>query len=120
LFIVDQGLDMSSEPERLLKPSEFCRIVGISYRTFKRWVSEGRIRVVRTPTNRIRVPYSEVVKIVGGFDKGTGLKSRQELIEELTRVISSYTEKLYPHSPDKKKRLVEGFKKLLEGVEKSE
>jgi excisionase family DNA binding protein len=53
---------MSSEPERLLKPSEFCRIVGISYRTFKRWVSEGRIRVVRTPTGRIIVPYSEVVK----------------------------------------------------------
>ena len=47
---------MSSEPERLLKPSEFCRIVGISYRTFKRRVSESRIRVVRTPTGRIRVP----------------------------------------------------------------
>jgi len=53
---------MSSGSERLLKPSEFCRIVGISYRTFKRWVSESRIRVVRTPTGRIRVPYSEVVK----------------------------------------------------------
>jgi putative resolvase len=52
---------MSGEPERLLKPSEFCEIVGISYRTFKRWVSEGRIRVVRTPTGRISVPYSEVV-----------------------------------------------------------
>ena len=57
---------MSSEPERLLKSSEFCGVVGISYRTFKRWVSEGRIRVVRTPTGRIRVPYSEVVKILGG------------------------------------------------------
>jgi len=111
---------MSSGSERLLKPSEFCEIVGISYRTFKRWVSEGRIRVVRTPTGRIRVPYSEVVKIVGGFDKGAGLKSRQELIEELTRVISSYTEKLYPHNPDKRKRLVEEFKKLLEEVEKSD
>jgi excisionase family DNA binding protein len=61
---------MSSEPERLLKPREFCRIVGISYRTFKRWVSEGRIRVVRTPTGRIRVPYSEVVEILGGKPSG--------------------------------------------------
>jgi len=43
-----------------LKPKEFCSIVGISYQTFKRWVREGRIRVVRTPTGRIRVPYSMV------------------------------------------------------------
>ena len=61
---------MSSESERLLKPSEFCGIVGISYRTFKRWVSEGRIRVVRTPTGRIRVPYSVVTKILGGKPSG--------------------------------------------------
>jgi len=52
--------------ERLLKPREFCSIMGISYRTFKRWISEGRIRVVRTPTGRIRVPYSEVEAILGG------------------------------------------------------
>jgi putative resolvase len=55
-----------------------------------------------------------------GVDKDTGSKYRQELIEELTRVISSYTEKLYPHNPDKRKRLIEGFKKLLEEVEKSD
>jgi putative resolvase len=51
--------------ERLLKPREFCKIVGISYRTFKRWVSEGRIHVVRTPSGRIRIPYSEVERILG-------------------------------------------------------
>lgn len=51
---------------RFLKPREFCEIVGVSYRTFKRWVSEGRIRVVRTPTGRIRIPYSEVERILGG------------------------------------------------------
>ncbi len=34
--------------EKLLKPKEFCEIVGISYRTFKRWVSGGRVNVVRT------------------------------------------------------------------------
>jgi predicted site-specific integrase-resolvase len=44
---------MSSGSERLLKPREFCGFVGISYRTFKRWVSEGRVRVVRTPTGRM-------------------------------------------------------------------
>ncbi|WP_042667870.1 IS607 family transposase, partial [Desulfurococcus amylolyticus] len=52
--------------ERLLKPREFCEIVGISYRTFKRWVSQGRVSVVRTPSGRMRVPYSEVERILGG------------------------------------------------------
>ncbi|ACL10573.1 IS element ISDka1 orfA, putative resolvase [Desulfurococcus amylolyticus 1221n] len=52
--------------ERLLKPREFCEIVGISYGTFKRWVSQGRVSVVRTPSGRIRVPYSEVERILGG------------------------------------------------------
>jgi len=49
---------------KLLKPREFCELIGISYRTFKRWVSEGRIHVVRTPTGRIRVSYSEVERIL--------------------------------------------------------
>jgi predicted site-specific integrase-resolvase len=215
---------MGSEPERLLKPSEFCGIVGISYRTFKRWVSEGRVRVVRTPTGRIRVPYSEVVKIFGGklsegevraviyvrvsssdqrsdlerqvqyltqycvskgysvvdvlsdvanslktdrrgllklfdyvmnrqvdvvvvtygdrltrfgfeyleyFFKQYGVRievvfgeepkdAYQELVEDLIEIVTSFAGELYGLRSHKKKRLVEGFKKLLEEVEKSE
>ncbi len=52
--------------EKLLKPREFCEVVGISYRTFKRWVSEGRVNIVRTPSGRIRILYSEVERILGG------------------------------------------------------
>jgi excisionase family DNA binding protein len=215
---------MSSEPEKLLKPREFCGIVGISYRTFKRWVSEGRIRVVRTPTGRIRVPYSEVVEILGGkpgggevraviyarvgfsdqrsdlerqvdyltqycsskgyrvvdilSDVASGLKTDRkgllklfdyivnrgvdvvvvtyrdrltrfgfeyleyffkqygvrvevafgeeskdaykELVEDLIEIVTSFAGKLYGMRSHKKKRLVEGFKKLLEEVEESE
>ncbi len=56
----------SENPERLLKPREFCEIVGISYQTFKKWVREGRVRVVRLQSGRLRVPYSEVERILGG------------------------------------------------------
>ena len=56
---------MPVDSGKLLKPREFCELIGISYRTFKRWVSEGRIHVVRTPTGRIRIPYSEVERILG-------------------------------------------------------
>jgi len=56
---------MPVDSRKLLKPREFCELIGISYRTFKRWVSEGRVHVVRTPTGRIRVPYPEVERILG-------------------------------------------------------
>ncbi|WP_042666894.1 IS607 family transposase [Desulfurococcus amylolyticus] len=208
--------------ERLLKPREFCEIVGISYRTFKRWVSQGRVSVVRTPSGRMRVPYSEVERILGGrpeakevravvyarvsssdqrsdlerqvqyltqycsargyrvvdvlTDIASGLKtdrrgllklfnyvvSRQvdvvvttyrdrltrfgfeyleyffrqygvrieviygdepkdahrELVEDLLSIVTSFAGKLYGMRSHRKKRLVEGFKKLVEEVEK--
>lgn len=56
----------SEKPERLLRPREFCEIVGISYQTFKKWVREGKVCVVRLQSGRLRVPYSEVVRILGG------------------------------------------------------
>jgi len=44
----------------------------------------------------------------------------QELVEDLIEIITSFAEKLYGMRSHKKKRLVEGFKELLEEVEKSE
>jgi excisionase family DNA binding protein len=43
----------------------------------------------------------------------------QELVEDLIEIVTSFAEKLYGIRSHKKKRLVEGFKKLLEEVEKS-
>ena len=44
----------------------------------------------------------------------------QELVEDLIEIATSFAGKLYGMRSHKKKRLVEGFKKLLEEVEKSE
>jgi predicted site-specific integrase-resolvase len=44
----------------------------------------------------------------------------QELVEDLIEILTSFAEKLYGMRGRKKKKLVEGFKKLLEEVEKSE
>ncbi len=215
---------MSSEnPERLLKPREFCEIVGISYQTFKKWVREGKVRVVRLQSGRIRVPHSEVERILGmkpetrevrvviyarvsssdqrsdlerqvqyltqycsakGYkvvdvlsDVASGLKTNrrgllklfdyvvnkkidvvvitykdrltrfgfeyleyffrqfgvrievvygeepkdayQELVKDLIAIVTSFAGKLYGMRGHKKKKLVEGFKKLLEEVEKN-
>ena len=55
----------AGNPEKLMKPREFCEIVGISYQTFKKWVRNGRVHVVRLSSGRLRVPYSEVERILG-------------------------------------------------------
>jgi predicted site-specific integrase-resolvase len=44
----------------------------------------------------------------------------QELVEDLIEIVTSFAGKLYGLRSRKKKKLVEGFKKLLEEVEKSE
>jgi len=52
--------------EELLRPKEVCRILGISYITLKRWIYNGTIKAVKTPTGRWRIPRSEVERILGG------------------------------------------------------
>ena len=44
----------------------------------------------------------------------------QELVEDLVEIVTSFAGKLYGMRSHRKKNLVEGFKKLLEEVEKSE
>jgi len=210
--------------ERLLRPKEVCKRLGISHSTLSRWVGEGRIRAVRTAGGVFRVPESEVRRIAEGLpiskevraviyarvsssdrrsdlerqveystqycsskgyraidvlsDVASGLKTDrrgllklldyvvnrqvdvvvmtygdrlsrfgfeyleyffkqysvrvevvfggeprdayQELVEDLVEIVTSFAGKLYGLRSHKKKRLVEGFKKLLEEVERSE
>jgi len=46
--------------------------------------------------------------------------ARQELVEDLIAIVTSFAGKLYGVRSHKKRKLVEGFKKLLEEVEKSD
>jgi len=43
----------------------------------------------------------------------------QELVEDLITIVTSFAGKLYGMGSHRKKKLVEGFKKLLEEVEKN-
>jgi len=52
--------------ERLLPPREACRRLGISFITLKRWIYSGKIRAVKTPSGRWRIPESEIERIIGG------------------------------------------------------
>ena len=52
--------------EKLLRLKEVCKILGISYITLKRWIYNGTIKAIKTPTGRWRIPKSEVERILGG------------------------------------------------------
>lgn len=56
----------------LLRQSEFARYLGVSEQTVKRWLAReanapgSGVRFVRLPGGERRIPYSEVVRILGG------------------------------------------------------
>lgn len=50
--------------ERLLSPKEAGKLLGVSTKTIQRWDEKGLIKVVRTPTGRRRIPYSEIQRIL--------------------------------------------------------
>jgi len=84
--------------ERLLKPKEFCELVGIKYPTFKQYVREGKIKVIYTSMGRIRVPYSEVERFLG-IRQGSEIRaiiyarvSSKDQKEDLKRQIQHLTE----------------------------
>jgi len=68
--------------EPLMKASDAARALDISLDTLRRWDKEGRIRVVRDPSNRRMVPRSEVERLSGHAPRhltGTTLSARNRL-----------------------------------------
>lgn len=51
--------------EKLLLMKEACQRLGVTTKTIQRWDKEGKIRVVRTPGGRRRIPLSEVERLTG-------------------------------------------------------
>ncbi|MGC8910267.1 MAG: helix-turn-helix domain-containing protein, partial [Fervidicoccaceae archaeon] len=50
--------------ERLLRPKEVCKLLGVSYTTLRRWIKEGRVKAVQTIGGKYRIPESEVRRIL--------------------------------------------------------
>lgn len=51
--------------DKLLLMKEACEALGVTTKTIQRWDKEGKIRIVRTPGGRRRIPLSEVERILG-------------------------------------------------------
>jgi len=65
--------------EKLYPMHEAEKILGVSLKTLQRWDKAGKIKVVRTPGGRRRVPESEIKRLLG----------EQELVSA-SRVLAIY------------------------------
>ena len=55
--------------ERLLRSGEVAELLGVDRHTVVKWIKEGKIRAIKLPSGRYRIPESEVRKILeGGSD----------------------------------------------------
>ena len=58
--------------EKLYTVKQASEILGVHPETIQKWDREGKIRVVRTPGGRRRIPESEIKRILGiGKENGT-------------------------------------------------
>ena len=52
--------------ERMLRSGEVAEILGVDRHTVVKWIKEGKIKAVKLPSGRYRIPESEVRKIIEG------------------------------------------------------
>ena len=52
--------------ERMLRSGEVAEILGVDRHTVVKWIKEGKIRAIKLPSGRYRIPESEVKKILEG------------------------------------------------------
>jgi len=71
--------------EKLYTVKQASEILGVHPKTIQKWDREGKIRVIRTPGGRRRIPESEIKRLLG-------IKPEEGLIIGYAR-ISSHTQK---------------------------
>ncbi len=56
--------------EKYYKPKEVCELLRIDRRTLWKWIKGGKIRVIKLPSGRHRIPESEIKRILGEVKHG--------------------------------------------------
>ena len=52
--------------ELLMRTGEVAEMLGVDRHTILRWIREGKVKAIRLPSGRHRIPESEVRKIIEG------------------------------------------------------
>lgn len=92
--------------ERLLKLKEVREILGISLSSIHRWDREGKIKVVRTPGGRRRIPESEVKRLLRLGGKG------ETVICEMPKELAARLHERIKQQYGKETSLEEGMIKI--------
>ncbi|MFA4719102.1 IS607 family transposase [Pyrococcus kukulkanii] len=83
--------------ERHYTLKEASRILGVTVKTLQNWDKQGKIRVIRTPGGRRRIPESEIKRILGiqeerkiiGYARVSSRTQKDEL-ERQVQAIQQY------------------------------
>ena len=52
--------------ERLLTTSEVAKALNVTRHAVTKWIKEGKLKAIRLPGGRYRIPESEVKRIIEG------------------------------------------------------
>jgi len=52
--------------EKLLKISEVAKVLNVSMHTVLNWIKKGKLKAIRLPSGRYRIPEGEVRRILEG------------------------------------------------------
>ena len=59
-------LVIMEKKEKMLRSGEVAEILGVDRHTVVKWIKEGKVKAIRLPSGRYRIPESEVKKILEG------------------------------------------------------
>ena len=81
--------------EKLLTLRQTAEILNVSTRTLLRWIENGKIRAVRLPSGRIRIPQTEIERILRGakearraaiYARVSGADQREDLERQIEKL----------------------------------
>ena len=104
--------------ERHYKLSEAAEILGVHPHTIRKWEWAGKIKCVRTPGGRRRIPESELKRILGKLNRNRCIiyarvsTHKQEKDGNLERQVK----RLIDYAKSKGYEIVEVFKEVASGV----
>jgi len=78
-------LTMSKVKEKTYTTGQAARLIGVSFRTIKRWIYSGKISVSKTPSGRYRVRESEIERLKKLLS--SELEKLAKIREEVLKVI---------------------------------
>ena len=111
-------------PERLYTLKEACLLLGLHPRTIQKWDKQGKIRVVRTPGGRRRIPEPEIRRLQGesgvrpiiGYARVSSRDQKDDLERQVERLKEAGVHEVISDVGSALNEERKGFLRLLDRV----